>query len=173
MLYEAQNERVEELNRGIYARNLSDAPLDPLFDIKPVSTKYALFPALDRRTRDGEPIHHPGSWTPQDAPVGGSGPLYGFFVDKETQLQNRFFALQKGGAEMQSAYIPASDSDLYKAPVFAKSEDKGPYPGLFKAYEAPVQQAIPKFITSMHLSSQPWDNATRTQLRVPSTQKPV
>jgi hypothetical protein len=170
MLYEAQNERVEELNRGIYARNLSDAPLDPLFDIKPVSTKYALFPALDRRpTSHEEPIHHPGSWTPQDAPVGGSGPLYGFFVDKETQLQNRFFALQKGGAEMQSAYIPASDSDLYKAPVFATSEDKGPYPGLFKAYEAPVQQAIPQFITSMQLSNKPWDNATRSRLRVPST----
>ena len=44
-----QNERVEELNRRIVDRVSTDAPLQPNFDPRPVSTKYALFPVIDRR----------------------------------------------------------------------------------------------------------------------------
>lgn len=156
MLYEAQNERVEELNRGIYARNAADTPLEPMFDFRPVQTKYALFPALDRRNiSDSQP------------PVRSS--QTGFQVDKETQIQNRFFALQKGGSEIQSAYIPSTQSMLYKDPEFSNKTSPSEHPGLFQSFQRPDPKPIPHFISSLHMSNRPFGNATRTQMRVDAT----
>jgi hypothetical protein len=153
MLYERQNERVEELNRHIYARHVSDVPLEPMFDFRPVPTKYSLFPALDRRTITENKIN----------PV--SNP---FQVDKETQLQNRFFALQKRGSGIQSVYIPSTESSLYKDPEFFKAEPTT-HPGLFETFHKPESKPIPQFITSLRMSARPFGNATRTQLRIDAT----
>jgi hypothetical protein len=158
MLYEGQNERVEELNRAIYARNAADTPLEPMFDFRPVQTKYALFPALDRRTI-----------TELQPPSQNQSP--GFQVDKETQLQNRFFALQKGGSEIQSAYIPSTDSMLYKDPEFSKKAVPTEHAGLFQSFQRPDPKPVPHFISSLHMTSRPFGNATRTQMRVDVTEE--
>jgi len=49
-VYYGQNARVDELNNRISARVQSDIPLTPNFDVRPVPTKYARFPLIDRMT---------------------------------------------------------------------------------------------------------------------------
>jgi len=162
MLYETQNERVEELNDAIYARVIPDAPLEPQYDIRPVSTKYARFPILDRRRVEGVETSLM-LYPQQPTPVGVSmGPLSGFSVDQETQLQNRFFALQKHGSGIQSTYIPASTSSLYNDPAFyAPGQPIEAHPGLTPVYDiSTMESPIPAFVTSLGMANKPFHNST-------------
>ena len=175
MLLNGQQERLEGINRPIFNRYKPDVPLQPNIDFRPASTKYAKFPALDARRKTTVPIqqqpaHHTtnGPFTP---PVGKLGPVSGFVVDDESQLQNRFFALQKHGAGMQNTYIPQSQSDLYKSiPVGENKEEKPSqelkpqkHDSLFKPYPQPVTTIVPEFVA--HMSKKPFSNFTRMELR--------
>lgn len=167
MLYETQNERVEDLNEAIYTRSLPDKPLEPLYDIRPVPTKYALFPVLNRRFQQEQPLLQYPPFSTENVytpPVGNMGPLSGFSIDKETQLQNRFFAKQKHGTGIQTEYIPSSNSNLYNDPVFSSSTDSIPqqqHPGLFFDPTIVQQpQPIPSFITSLRMANKPFHNST-------------
>jgi hypothetical protein len=117
-LYYGQNERVDELNKRIESRQFPDSPLEPNFSPRPVPTKYALFPIVNRRKELKEPVvpyleyngktnFNPGT---QNAPPSG----YINNIDIETVLRNQAFALQKSD---QSVYVPSSNSDLYKVEV--------------------------------------------------------
>src|SRR5210317_1093802 len=44
-----QNTHIDEFNTRLSGRQFSDSPLEPNFDIRPVSTKYTLFPMLNHR----------------------------------------------------------------------------------------------------------------------------
>ena len=48
-VYSGQNDRIDELNARRQSRQFPDQPLQPEFDPRPVSTKYSLFPMIDRR----------------------------------------------------------------------------------------------------------------------------
>ena len=48
-VYYCNNERVDELNERIASRNIPSQKLQAQFDVRPVSTKYAMMPILDRR----------------------------------------------------------------------------------------------------------------------------
>ena len=50
-VYYCNIDRDEELNKRIAARNNPGGPLQPQFSLRPVSTKYALLPVLDRRPK--------------------------------------------------------------------------------------------------------------------------
>jgi len=41
--------RTEELNERVSNRNIPSEPLQPQFDIRPLSTKYSMMPIFDRR----------------------------------------------------------------------------------------------------------------------------
>jgi len=163
-LYYGQNERVDELNDRMQSRHFSDSPLQPNFDPRPVPTKYAFFPVINRRTPLKEPVvpyldynlsanFNPGT---QKAPPSG----YLNNVDIENQLRNQHFALQHGS--YQGVYVPSSNSDMYKVPVpLGSQQDTQPYPDLF---------AQPQFntVVSPDLTNIGQDqlfNHTRTQLR--------
>ena len=173
MLYYGQQDRVEELNAKIVNRSFPDAPLETSFGPRPTPTKYAHFPVANLRTPANRPIQKYPPYTVGTQftpPIGGIGPSAGFKIDQETKLQNRFFALQKNGSGFQSQYIPDSSSELYKPtmPVPSKA-DQQPYPGLFKTYEQRVTTEIPDFVGLLQMDNKPFNNFTRTQLRVDAT----
>lgn len=161
-----QNERVDVLNDRILSRFSCDVPLQANFDVRPVPTKYSRFPVIDRVTPPKLGIKDRGDFRVSDnfAPVQSRGPVDGYFsqVDKESTLRNQFFAIQ---AAPQAAYIPMSDSDLYKVPMAAPSTRKEPqpHPALFDRYRmdvlAPVRNADPA------VGHKTFMNDTRVQLR--------
>ena len=119
--YQCNQERVDELNNRIYSRNVPSQPLQPNFDIQPVSTKYARLPILDRRAPIKTDINPSMSFdiTNNFNPGNGGAPWSGFSskIDDESTLRSQFCALQKSD---QSVYIPSTDSDLYKTGIKEK-----------------------------------------------------
>uniref|UniRef100_A0A6C0D2W1 Zasp-like motif domain-containing protein n=1 Tax=viral metagenome TaxID=1070528 RepID=A0A6C0D2W1_9ZZZZ len=159
-----QHDRVDELNQRLTARHYPDIPLEPNYDPRPVPTKYAHFPMVNRRTPrneaqlkyvdyDSEMMFYPGS---SKAPVSG----YVSKVDLETILRNQTFALQHGAN--QSVYIPSSQSDLYKVSVISNQTIQ-PYPLLFERQM--FSNTIHSNLENTTIGRDAFYNHTRTQLR--------
>ncbi len=159
-----QNERVDELNSRLTSRHFPDMPLAPNFDPRPVPTKYALFPMINRRTQPKEsiqllPRHHVEvNFNPGNA----KAPPCGFIqnVDVETSLRNQTVALQNGA--YQGTYIPSSKSDLYQVSV-PYSPSVQPHPDLFLKYD--LNTNIPNKLNQSNIGKSTFSNHTRTQLR--------
>lgn len=160
-----QNERVDEINNRILSRFNCDVPLQANCDIRPVPTKYARFPVIDRVAQPKIGIKDRGDFRLEEqfAPVQSRGPVDGYFsqVNVESSLRNQFFAIQ---SSPQAAYIPSSDSDLYKVSMAKPSiTEPQPYMGLFDRYQmdilAPVQNADP------NIGHKTFMNDTRVQMR--------
>lgn len=157
-----QNERVDELNNRITERFYPDSPLKPNFDPRAVSTKYAKFPIIDLRSEPKEKFQQYLDYSTETnfTPLGTAGPVDGYLNNVETEsiLRNQFFALQKGAD--QGVYVPSSNSDLYKVPVFSRPSVQ-PFMGLFDR---------PSFYTpernvDVNIGNDRFNNHTRTQLR--------
>jgi len=165
-IFYGQNARVDELNERILNRTNCDVPLFPNFDVRPVPTKYARFPLIDRVAIPKVAIRPPSvaySVEQTFAPVQSRGPVDGFFshIEDESNLRNQYFAIQKAP---QAVYIPRTDSDLYNVSLAPSTRpETQPYPGLFDQYQmnvlAPVRNANPA------IGSQKFFNNTRVQLR--------
>jgi hypothetical protein len=165
-LYYGQNERVDELNNRMISRQFPDSPLQPNFDPRPVPTKYAHFPIINRRTPLKEPVvpyldynqsinFNPGT---QNAPPSG----YFNNVEVENRLRNQHFALQHGAD--QNTYIPNSTSDLYRVIVPQGSQqDAQPYPDLF--HREQFDPTPNPNVANSQIGKDTFFNHTRTQLR--------
>jgi len=161
-----QNERVDELNDRIFSRFTPNQPLEPNYDPRPVSTKYALFPIVDGRKPaivqiPQMPIYDTCTGF---ASFGDSrnAPVSGFLanVDVESKLRSQIQVLTKYGVEDE--YIPSSDSDLYKVAVPGGSDNSPqPFAGLF---QRPVFDNQPGF-ADPRIGQDRFFNHTRTQLR--------
>lgn len=158
-----QNARVDELNDRTFARFIPDSLLQPSLDRRPVPTKYARFPLIDRVKQAKVPIRSYLDYsTASDfAPIHGKGPFSGFKVADESDLRNQYFAIQSAP---QAAYIPSSSSDLYNVKMAPNSrQEPQPFLGLFDNYRmdpfAPIRNADPK------IGSDTFLNNTRVQLR--------
>tara|TARA_B100001175_G_scaffold226994_1_gene193635 strand:+ start:703 stop:1290 length:588 start_codon:yes stop_codon:yes gene_type:complete len=160
-----QNERVEELNRRVIDRISTDGILQPNFDPRPVSTKYSLFPIIDRRATPKEAIFPTPQYEPNNKFYSNleKGPVDGFLsnVNLESSLRNQYHALQRGGAP-QSTYIPSSDSDLYRVEVVSRPSQQ-PFPDLFKREDFYQSRGMDNL--NSHIGNDTFFNHTRTQLR--------
>jgi len=160
-----QYERLDEINSRISSRIHSDTALQPNFDPRPISTKYAVMPIVDRRAIPKSPVDNyleystEGVFSTQTT----RGPVDGFLrnINIESQLRHQFFALQKEGAG-QSVYIPGSESDLYKPCTVAGRQESQPYPDLFlrPQYEGTNTNHL------ANIGNNIFSNHTRQQLRV-------
>ena len=164
-LINGQNARVDELNQRIYDRFVPNANLEPNYDPRPVPTKYALFPMVDRRIPTNVDIPHMSNFDVGQsgfAPFESSGPVSGYLgnVDIESKLRRQVHVLTKYGREDE--YIPSSDSDLFKVQV-AKGSDQSPQPfaGLF---QKPLFSTDSGFADG-RIGQDRFFNHTRTQLR--------
>jgi hypothetical protein len=158
-----QNARVDELNERALARFVADTPLQPNIARRPIPTKYARFPIIDRVADAHVPIRSYLDYSTGSAfaPIQGNGPFSGFKVCDESNLRNQYFALQTAP---QAAYIPSSSSELYKVTMAPNSRpEPQPFLGLFDDYRmnpfSTGRNVDPK------IGSDTFLNNTRVQLR--------
>lgn len=153
-------ERTEELSRRMAERNIPSSQLQPQFSIRPVSTKYEMMPIFDRRPKPKVPIKREPTYNVGTTfnPGSAQSPWSGFAsnINKESQLRNQFFALQKCE---QPNYVPSSTSDMYQVQVSGRQEQQ-PFPGLFTEPElSPFNPNV------CNLGGNIFDNCTRQQLK--------
>lgn len=156
------NQRTEELNQRISIRNIPSGQLQPQFDVRPQSTKYALLPIVDRRENHSEPIHSFPTFdiTSTFNPGNAQAPWSGFAtnINNESRLRNQFFALQNGAG--QSCYIPAKMSELYNRAPMPTTSLEQPFPSLFAHSEFAEFNPCPK-----GLGINFFENCTRQQIK--------
>lgn len=121
-VYLCNQERVNEINDRISDRNIPSTSLQPQYGIRPVSTKYGYMPVLDQYKKPNIKLNNYKSYSTKNVfnPGNAQAPWSGFAnnVNVESELRNQFFALQKCE---QSAFVPSSNSDLYKTTVSYKA----------------------------------------------------
>jgi hypothetical protein len=159
-----EDTHVNKLNSRLSDRQFGDSPLEPNFDMRPVPTKYSVFPIINRR----KPVHEEKleyinyNQSVNFSPVMSNGPVSGYMsnVDTETILRNQPFALQRGIG--QDVYVPSSNSDLYKVTVVSRPSEQ-PHLGLF---EPTVFSNRPHpNVEHSTIGKEQFFNHTRTQLR--------
>lgn len=164
--YECNMERTEELNKRLNSRNVPSSNLQPQYSLRPVSTKYAIMPILDRRAPTTVPLNKyptysvPKTFNPGNTVSHWSG--FASCVNDESKLRNQFFALQKSD---KGEYIPSTRSDLYNSVIESRPVNQ-PFPGLFR--EEKFQNFDPNVC---NLGNNLFDNCTRVQLRQLSDKK--
>lgn len=163
-LWLGQNERVETLNDRIAERQHISGPApQPNFNARPSSTKYSLFPIIDRRTQPIVPIDSTPMYNTVEhfVPATSNGPVSTYLanIDVETVLQNRHLVHQKGAD--QGVYVPSSKSDLYGFSPVGRQEDMGDRELLFRRNT--VATKTPEI--AMQLGQDRFNNNTRVQLR--------
>lgn len=162
-----QNDRVEDLNKRIYNRNIPDNALAANFDPRPVSTKYDHFSIIDRRKPSTVEIEKTVAHNVQSHfnPGTHRAPPLSILrdVNIETVLRNQTTALQHGSE--QSVFVPSSSSDLYKVNVASSSTGDGTYthPHLFHSNNFMNKRA--QQISNSAIGKDPFLNNTRVQLR--------
>jgi hypothetical protein len=159
------SDRVEDINDRMYLRNIPSAPLQAQFDARPVSTKYALLPIVDRRPVSSVPIAKVPLYNQTQifSPGTTHGPWAGFAtnVNDESILRNQFYALQRGA--YQGDYVPPSYSDMYINDVPATvGQQPQPYPNLF---ERPHLEPFNPNPDTAKIGINLFDNCTRQQLK--------
>ena len=139
-----QPDRVDELNERLYERNIPNMKLEPNFDPRPTSTKYAFFPLIALHKETKEII--------QTKPTFAN-------IQIENTLRNQHFALQHGIGH--DIYIPSMSSQLYNVsvPQTMKPPEIQPYPILFQTMTY-TNENLP-----FPVGYDMFHNHTRTQLR--------
>lgn len=159
-----QNTNIDEFNSRIGERQFADSALEPNFDIRPVSTKYAHFPILNGRKPITEEKKQYIDYKSSNnfTPTVSKGPVSGYMtnVDTETILRNQPFALQKGLG--QDIYVPSSKSDLYNVSVVSRPSNQ-PHLGLFDKQNF-SNRPHPN-VANSSIGTDKFFNHTRTQLR--------
>jgi hypothetical protein len=100
-----------ELNKRLETRYVPSGTLQPLYDFRPVSTKYTIFHTIDKPIQSSQvqstynpyEIFNPGDRAPID--------YFMKNVDVESTLRSQFFALQN---DPQAVYVPEFNSQLYE-----------------------------------------------------------
>jgi hypothetical protein len=159
-VYYCNLNRNEELNKRISNRNIPSGYLEAKFSPRPVSTKYSLLPVVDQYKKANVPIITTAPYNVGQIfnPGNDQAPWSGFAtnIDVESILRNEVFALQRAD---QAAYIPSSNSDLYKVEVQGQPIQQ-PFPGLFAN---PV--LAPFNPNQLGLGGDIFNNSTRQQLK--------
>lgn len=106
----------DEINSRINQRCKPDSHLQPNFDPRPVSTKYTLFPIIDRRTKPGVMKKKYETYSPSSNfnPGNDGAPVNGFLdnISVESELRGNNYKLV--GGDLGHKYIPSHDGPLYK-----------------------------------------------------------
>ena len=112
--YTCNLERSNQLNERISSRNVPSRPLEPAFSSRPVSTKYAILPIVDRRPEANVALNNYPQYNLENVfnPGTAQAPWNGFAsnINTESSLRNQFFALQKAN---QAYFVPSENSSLY------------------------------------------------------------
>jgi hypothetical protein len=108
----------DEINDRITRRIIPDTVLQPNFGPRPVSTKYSLFPIIDRRTTSTVMKDKHDAYTPSsNFNPGDSAPVNGFLnnVSIESELRGNSYKLT--GGDLGHKFIPSTSGPLYNNTV--------------------------------------------------------
>jgi len=108
----------DEINDRMSKRNIPDNVLQPNFDPRPVSTKYSLFPIIDRRIETTVTKNKYDAYTPSNNfNPGDSAPVNGFLdnVGIESELRGNPYKLT--GGDLGYKFIPSTSGPLYNNTV--------------------------------------------------------
>ena len=106
----------DELNKRISSRFYPSNTLKPLFETRPVSTKYTFFQMVEEQPVCKTKELQYNNYSPHNTfNPGNKAPIDYFInnIDTESVLRNQFMALQKSS---QSVYVPELNSSLYENP---------------------------------------------------------
>ena len=145
-LLSGQHDRVDELNDRILGRAFDNKPAKPVFDPRATSTKYSLFPILDRR---------PKIYLDDKDPVGQN-------VETETDLYGR--RERVGVYDSGSKFRPSLESDMYKVEV-GKPTDQPPLERALLFARPTFDASVHPNLISTQIGNNVFNNHTRTQLR--------
>ena len=165
------DERVEELNDRIHGRIRPDnnVVLITNFDIRSVPTRNSLiFPIIDVKTSTKSCKNTLYNIDENFAPIQSKGPFANFVktIDKESDLRNQIYALQRGA--VQSTYIPSSNSDLYNNVVPTSSVNiEQPFRGLFER-NVNLITTQNAYVINSNIGRDVFHNNTKVQLREPT-----
>uniref|UniRef100_A0A6C0CNN3 Uncharacterized protein n=1 Tax=viral metagenome TaxID=1070528 RepID=A0A6C0CNN3_9ZZZZ len=159
-VYFCNTDRNAELDRRLMERNRPSAPLQPQFSQRPVSTKYALLPIVDRRAKASVPLEKYPNFSVQKVfnPGNGQSPWQGFAtsIDAESVLRNQYFALQDCP---QSKWMPSTNSDMYQVHAVGRQEQQT-FPLLFKE-----ERFAPFNPNTCNLGKDMFNNFTQIQVK--------
>lgn len=162
-LWQGQQGRLNELDDRLAERQFPDRPLQPNFDFRPVPTKYAYLPIIDRRAKPSVPIVRQEMYNTATnfSPATSNGPVATYLanIDLETVLQNRHVSLQHGAD--QGVYVPDSSSDLYGFTAVGRQEDMGERAMIFEKQGLDTRLSA----VAKKVGQDRFHNNTRTQLR--------
>ena len=102
-----------ELNISLNTRRFPSQSLPPLYDDRPVSTKYTFFQTIEEKQPSITEAHDYSYYSPSTVFNPGNRAPIEFFmsnIDTESILRNQFMALQKSN---KSVYVPDLNSELY------------------------------------------------------------
>jgi len=102
-----------ELNNRLNTRWFPSQSLPPLYDDRPVQTKYTFFQTIEEKQPSITEAHEYKYYSPSTVFNPGNRAPIEFFmnnVDTESILRNQFMALQKSN---KASYVPELNSDLY------------------------------------------------------------
>lgn len=160
--YSNHHDRLGEINQRISERNIPSAALRPAFDVRPLSSKYAMMPILESRPVPTAPLANYTHFTTETVfnPGNAKAPWRGWAerVNVESSLRNQFFALQRND---RAVYVPNSTSDLYQVHIDAREVEQ-PNPYLF---DNGATHFAPMNPNPHNLGKLTFDNSTRFQLR--------
>lgn len=112
--FKRDRQACDEINDRMTTRNIPDTTLQPNFDPRPVSTKYSLFPIIDRRreatvTKNKHDAYSPSS----NFNPGTSAPVNGFLdnVGIESELRGNTYKLT--GGDLGHKFMPSRSGPLY------------------------------------------------------------
>lgn len=156
--------RVEDLNKRIFERNIPSRTLQQQFSVRPVSTKFTKFQTLSENEtlNNNEKINMLPTYNIQnDFNPGSTAPPQGYInnIDDESRLNRQFFSNQNS---FQSKWIPSTESSLYKTDKVCW-EDKQPFPKLFEDFNS-INSNINK-LEKYNVGKDLWQNSTRQQLK--------
>jgi hypothetical protein len=160
--YSNHHDRLGEINTRISDRNIPSAALRPSFNVRPISSKYAMMPILETRPAPTVPLQSYQQFSTESVfnPGNSKAPWRGWAerVNVESSLRNQYFALQRND---RAVYVPNSDSDLYKVTIFARDVEQ-PNPYLFDNGATNFASMNPN---PHNLGKLTFHNSTRFQLR--------
>ena len=154
----------DTMNSEISNRFFPDIPLKPNINVRPVQTKYVLFPIVDGRLDGGMKKQYLEHYVETNfAPVTDNGPvnLTNTHIDTSSDLRGLNVPLHKGDLPLK--YTPSKNSDMYKVNVPKGKDVVQPHPGLFikDKYKTSAQHHV----THQNIGKELLHNHTRTQLR--------
>ena len=160
--YSNHHDRLTEINTRIYERVIPSTALRPAYNVRPISSKYAMMPILESRPTPtvAAPFYQNFSTESVFNPGNAKAPWRGWAekVNLESSLRNQFFALQRND---RAEYVPNSSSDLYQVTIDTR-EIEQPNPYLF---ENGATNFAPMNPNPNDLGRLTFDNSTRYQLR--------